>query len=153
MSDEERRGNAAAARSSTGPYNGDLGMSTDEDLSPIRNADGGLHPTVGEPDQAAPSIAPLLLYVTQQNQRMEHLMTMMQYDRPEVKAERLANVRLDERNFRTVPKYNNLRSGWREWKRQFMAAVRECDVDFSEFVWTFEGREEPIDHIHEFTPT
>ena len=80
-------------------------------------------------------------------------MTMMQHDRPEIKAERLANVRLDERNFRTVPKFNNLRSGWREWKRQFIAAVRECDVDLAEFTWAFEGREEPIDHIHEFTPT
>ena len=80
MSDEERRANAAAARGSAGPHNGDLGASTDEDLSPTRNADGGLHPTVGQPEQAAPSIAQLLLYLTQQNQRMEHLMTMMKHE-------------------------------------------------------------------------
>ena len=110
MSDEERRANAAAAAGSAGPRNGDLGASTDEDLSPPRNADGGLHPTVDQPEQAATSVAQLLLYFTQQNQRMENLMTMMQHDRPEVKAERLANVRLDERNFRNVPKYSNLRN-------------------------------------------
>ena len=52
MSDEERRASAAAAGSSAGTNNGDLGMSTDDDLSPTRNADGGLHPTVGPPDQA-----------------------------------------------------------------------------------------------------
>ena len=49
MSDEERRANAAAAAGSVGPRNGDLGASTDEDLSLPRNADGGLHPTVGQP--------------------------------------------------------------------------------------------------------
>lgn len=128
-------------------------MSTDNDLSPTRNTDGGLNPTVGAPEQAAPSVAQLLMFITQQNARMESMMAMMQHDRPEVKAERLANVRLDERHFRNVPKYSKPRSSWKEWKRQFMAPVRECDVDFGDFVWEFEGREEPTDHIRKFNLT
>ena len=80
-------------------------------------------------------------------------MQMMHHDRPEARGERLANVRMDERNFRSVPKYNNLRSGWKEWKRRFLGAVRECDVDFADFVGASEGREDPIDHIHEFNLT
>ena len=85
---------------------------------------------------------------------MQNMMAMFQHDRPEIKAERshLANVRLYERNFRTVYEFNNLRSGWKEWKRQFMAAVRECDVDFADFTWAFEGREEPVDHSTELNP-
>ena len=78
-------------------------MSTDDDLSLTRNTDGWLNPTVGLPDQAVPSVAQLLLFLKQQNQRMENLMAMMQHDRPKVKTERIANVRLDERNFRNVP--------------------------------------------------
>ena len=81
------------------------------------------------------------------------MMQMMHHDRPEAKAEKMANVRLDERNFRNVIKFNNLRSSWKEWKRQFLGAVRECDVDFCDYVETFEGREEQIDHILEYTPT
>ena len=88
MSEEERRATAAAAASSAGARNVDIGASTDDDLNPPTAATGGgLHPTVGQPEQAAPSIQQLLLYFTQQNQRMYHLMTMMQHDRPEVKAE------------------------------------------------------------------
>ena len=127
-------------------------MSTDDDLSPTRNTDGGLNPAVGGPE-AAPSVAQLLMFLHQQNARMENMMQMMQHDRPENKTEKLANVRLDERNFRNVPKYNNLRSGWKEWKRQFMAAVRECDVDFADFVWTFESWTDPVDHIQHYNPT
>ena len=81
------------------------------------------------------------------------MMQMMQHDRPENKTEKLANVRLDERNFRNVPKYNNLRSGWKEWKRQFMSAARECHVDFADFVWTFESLTDPVDHIQHYSPT
>ena len=147
MPDAERRASAAAARSSAEPNNGDLGMSTDDDLSPTRNTDGGLNPTVGTPEQAAPSVAQLLMFLTQQNARMESMMTMMQHDRPEVQAERLANVRLDERNFRNVPSTATSAPAGRSGGRQFMAAVRECDADFADFGWAFEGREEPVDHI------
>ena len=150
MSDEERRASEAAARGSAGdPGN----MGSDGDLSPPRNADGGLNPTVGTPEQAAPTVAQLPMFLTQQNARMEAMMSMMQHDRPKGKAERLANVRMDERNFRNVPKYSNLRSGWKEWERHFMGVVRECDVDFADFVGAFEGREDTIDHIHEHTLT
>ena len=107
MSDEERRASEAAARGSAE----DPGyMRSDGDLSPTRNADGGLNRTVDGPN-AVPSVAQLLMFLHQQNSRMENLMTMMQHDRPEVKAERPANVRMGERNFRNVPKYSNIRSG------------------------------------------
>ena len=128
-------------------------MSTDEDLRPPQTAtDAGLNLGVGQPPADAMSVQQLMVYLTHQNQIMQNMMAMFQHDRPEIKAERLANVRLGERNFRTVPESNYLRSGWREWTRQFMAAVRECDVDFVDFAWAFEGREELVDHISELNP-
>ena len=81
------------------------------------------------------------------------MMQMMHHDRPEAKAEKMANVRLYERNFCNVLKFNNLRSSWKEWKRQFLGVVRECDLGFCDYVETFEGRGEQIDHILEYTPT
>jgi len=87
---------------------------------------------------------------------MENMMQMMQHDRRDgqnAKGDRLANVRLEEKHFRNVQKFNNLRSSWKEWRRQFLNAVRECDVDFADFVETFDNHEEPIDHIHSYDPT
>lgn len=152
MSEEERKAKALAVASSAGARNGDIGAIIDEDFSPPRNADGGFHPTVGQPEAEAPSVHQLLLYLAQLNLTMQNMMAMMHRDRPQIKAERLANVRLDERNFRTALKYNNLRSGWKEWMRQVMAAVRECDVGVAKITTAFERRGGPIDHIHEFNP-
>ena len=90
-------------------------MSTDEDLRLPRTAtDAGFNPGVGQPPPDAMSVQQLMVYLTHHNQIMHNMMAMLQHDRRKIKAERLANVRLDERNFRTVPKFNNLRSGWRE---------------------------------------
>ena len=52
-----------------------------------------------------------------------------------------------------MQKFNNLRSGWKEWRRQFLGAVRGCDVDFADFVETFDNREDPIDHISSHNPS
>ena len=77
---------------------------------------------------------------------------MMRHDRPEARGDRLPNVRLDEKNFRNVQQYNHLRSSWKEWKRQLLGAIRKCDVDFADFVETFERHEDPIDHIESYNP-
>ena len=146
----------AAAAGAAGAQNEDTGMSADDDLRPPQpTTAAGLNLGNGQGSAEAMTIQQLMVYLTHQNQVMTNMMAMLQHDRPEVKAEKnhLANVKLDERNFRSVSKFNNLRSGWREWKRQFMAAVRECDVDFADFTWAFEQREEPVDHILEFNPT
>ena len=68
MSDQERRAMEAAARSSAG----DGVMSSDDELSPTRNNDGGLNPTVEGPE-AAPSVAQLLMPLHKQNARMENI--------------------------------------------------------------------------------
>ena len=94
-----------------------------------------------------------------QNERMNSMMEMMQHDRKTMvntttsEKSHLANCKLDEKYFRNVGKYNNLRSGWKEWRRQFPNAVRECDVDFADMVEAFEPLEEPIDHIAAFSVT
>ena len=75
-----------------------------------------------------------MVFLTQQNQVMVNMTNMMQHDRRVPKAkDHLANVKLNERNFRSPSKFNTARSGWREWKRQSMSAVRECDVQFADF--------------------
>ena len=83
-------------------------------------------------------------------------MQMMQHDRHDgtnTRGNHLANVRLEEKHFRNVEKFNNIRSSWKEWRRQFLGAVRECDVAFADFVETFDTCEDPIDHISSYTPT
>ena len=128
VSEEERTANAAAASSA---------VPNDGVFPPTQNDGGGLPPAAGGP-ASVPSIAELLMYLHAQNVRMENMMQMMRHDRPEARGDRLANVRLDEKNFRNVPKFNNLRSSWKEWKRRLLGAIRECDVDFADFVETFE---------------
>ena len=93
------------------------------------------------------SIAQMMTYITQQSQMMANMMQMWQLDRPETK-EHLANVRPDERNFRTVGKFNNRREGWKEWKLHFMAAGRECDTTFADLVWAHEQLEEEVNIVN-----
>ena len=91
-----------------------------------------------------------------QNERLNAVMEMMVHDRKnQTTSDRnhLANCKLDEKYFRNVGKFNNTRSGWKEWRRQFLNAVRECDVDWAVMVETLEKLDDPIDHIHVYTPT
>ena len=97
------------------------------------------------------SIAQMMAYLTQQSQMMANMMQMWQLDRPQAK-DRLANVRLDERNFRTVGKFNNRRDGWEERKLHFMASVRECDTSFADYVWAHEKLGEEV-NIMTMDPT
>ena len=64
----------------------------------------------GASSTEAMSISQMMVYLAQLNQMIASLMQMMQHDRPQTK-DRLANVRLDERNFRPVGKFNNRRDG------------------------------------------
>ena len=59
----------------------------------------------------------------------------------------LANTRLDERNFRRCDKFNNKQEGWKEWAKQFLSAVRECDSSFSDYITLIEKQDTPIDSI------
>ena len=52
---------------------------------------------------------------------MNTMMEMMAYDKKNgSNTNHLANVRLDEKYFRGVEKFNNQRSGWKEWRRHFL---------------------------------
>ena len=112
---------------------------------------GGLSPAAGNA-APVPSIADLLQYLGQQNVRIENMMALMQHDRQSNPKSHLSNVRLEEKYFRNVSTFNNQRSSWKEWRRQFLNAVREGDVYFADFVETFDNREEPIDHILSYNP-
>ena len=118
--------------------------------SPSGNASGGsLSAAVAglSPEVAAPSMAELLNYLMKQNDRMNAMVEMMQHDRKSPttsEKNHLANCKLDEKYFRNVGKFSNLKSGWKEWRRQFLNAVRECDVDFADMVEGFELLDEPI---------
>ena len=123
--------------------------------SPSGNTSGGsLSAAVAgsSPEAATPSVVDLMSYLMKQSDRMNAMMEMMQYDRNSPatsEKSHLANCKLDEKYFRNVGKYSNLKSGWKKWRRQF---VRECDADFADMVETFELLEEAIDHINAYTP-
>ena len=73
------------------------------------------------------------------------LATMQNDKKPE--REHLANCRLDEKYFRSVGKFDNNRSSWKEWRSHFLNAIRECDVGFTTVVEVNETSEEPIDIV------
>ena len=127
-----------------------------EPRSPERG-DGSLPAAVaGSSPAATPSMAELLSYLMKQNDRLNAVMEMMAHDRKSPatnEKNHLANCKLDEKYFRTVGKFNNLKSGWKEWRRQFLNAVRECDVDWADMVETLEKLEDPIDHITAYNVT
>ena len=113
MAMENERRAAAAARNEEHR----TGMSSDEELRkpPQPATAAGLDPGCGRPSAEAMTIQQLMVYLAHQNQVMANMMAMFQHDRPEPKTEKnhLANVKLDERNFLSVSKFNNTRSGWR----------------------------------------
>ena len=51
-----------------------------------------------------------------------------------------ANVKLDAKNFSRIERFSNKREDWRQWRKYFMAAVRESDVDFANFLENVEKR-------------
>ena len=109
MATEEQR--AAAARAQEDQV-------TDEDFQPPSpTTAAGIDPGGGQSATDAMAIQQLMSFLAQQNQVMSQqliMMTMMQHDRPDAKPkDHLANVKLDERNFRSLAKFNNTRSGWR----------------------------------------
>ena len=87
-----------------------------------------------------------------QSGRMIAMMELMAYDKTQPETPQLANCTLDETYFRNVGKYSNLTSGWTEWRRQFLNAVRECDVDWADMVEALEKQEDPIDYLLDYTP-
>ena len=103
---------------------------------------------------ATPSLVDLMGFLMKQSERMNAVMEMLALDRRSATPEKsqLANCKLDEKYFRKVPTFNNTRSGWKEWRRHFLNALRECDVDWAEMVETLETMDEPIDNIRDYTP-
>ena len=47
-----------------------------------------------------------------------------------------SNVKLEVKNFTRIDKFSNRREDWRQWRKYFIAAIRECDVDFATFLET-----------------
>ena len=64
----------------------------------------------------------------------------------------MANVRLDERAFRRLDKFTNKKDEWKEWRTQFLTAVRECDTGFATSLIGYEKAEDPIEDTG-LTPT
>ena len=62
----------------------------------------------------AMTIQQLMAFLAQQNRMMVNMVAMMQHDRPAAKPkDHFANAKLDERNSRSITKFNNRRDGWR----------------------------------------
>ena len=121
--------------------------------SPMQNAGTGSFSATGaSPEPAAPSMSELLQYLKMQNERMNAMMELMTHDRKGPDKRQLDNCKPDERYFCNVGKYSNLKSGWKEWRRQFLNAVRECDVDWADMVEALEKLEEPICNLKDYTP-
>ena len=77
---------------------------SDEDLQPPSpTIVAGIDPGGGQSATDAMTIQQLMSFLAQQNQVMFNMMTMVQHDRPDAKPkDHLANVKLDERNFRSL---------------------------------------------------
>ena len=113
---------------------------------------GSFSATGAGPEPAVPSMSELLQYLRMQNDRMSAMMELMTHDRKGPEKKQLENCKLDEKYFRNVGKYSNMKSGWKEWRRQFLNAVRECDVDWADMVEALEKLEEPICHLNDYAP-
>ena len=102
-------------------------------------------------------MAELLNFLLKQSEAMKPMMETMAHDRSSQttmkEKDHLANAKLDEKYFRNVARYSSMKSDWKEWRRQFLNAVRECDVGFADMVEGFELLEVPIDHLHDYNPT
>ena len=79
----------------------------------------------------------LLRLLAKQSERKNAIMEMMALDKKS-NAHYMANARLDEKYFRSIDKFNNTKSGWKEWRRHFLNAVRECDVGFADLIEGYE---------------
>ena len=109
---------------------------------------GGLTPTdTGAAQGPAPSVADLMLYLQAQNESIKSMIQMMALDKKQPEKDHLANCKLDEKYFRSVGKFDNNRSSWKEWRRHFLNAIRECDVGWTTVVEVNETSQEPIDIV------
>ena len=93
-----------------------------------------------------------LFHLAKQSERANAIMEMMALDKKN-NAHRMADARLDEKYFRSVDKFNNTKSGWKEWRRHFLNAVRECDDTFADLIEGYEKSETPPDHLLAYNPT
>ena len=57
----------------------------------------------------------------------------------------MANVRLEERAFRRLEKFTNKKDEWKEWRTQFLTAVRECDTGFATSLIAYEKAEDLVE--------
>ena len=109
-----------------------------EDAPMDEPVDGNLPvATNGSASLAAPSMADLLQFLANQSERMNTIIEMMAHAKKN-SMYYLANAKLDEKYFRTVEKFNNTKSGWKEWRRHFLNAARECDVGFADILECYE---------------
>ena len=85
----------------------------------------------GSSSPAAPTIQELLGFLAKQAETTNAIMRMMAENKKNG-AHYLASAKLDEKYFRSIDKFNNTKSGWKEWRRHFLNAVRECDDSFAD---------------------
>ena len=80
------------------------------------------------------------------------LMTMLA-KKDEKASSHLANAKLEIKNFSRIKTFINKHDAWKEWKNQFMYAIMECDVSFSDFLSGLEKRADKIDGVSDLDPT
>ena len=92
---------------------------------PAAGLDGGaLLGAAGQPTSSGSQVpAPSLQEIMGQ---MANILQMMQDDKKK-NAHWMASSKLDEKYFRSLTKFDNTRSSWKEWRRHFLNAVRDCD--------------------------
>ena len=98
----------------------------------------------GPPDVGIATPTPTL-------QEMMGIMTgilQMMADDKKKNAHYMASAKLDEKYFRSITKFDNTKSGWKEWRRHFLNAVRECDDSFADLIEGYEKHDGPLDSLH-----
>ena len=138
MSAEETARTAAAAERDA--WNQQAAMAVDAPTTPLQEPaampaaglDGGALPgTTGQPSSSgsqgpAPSLQEMMGMLTS-------CLQMMVYDKKK-SAHWMASGKLDEKYFRSIVKFDNAKSSWKEWRRHFLNAVRDCDDSFSDLI-------------------
>ena len=114
---------------------------------PAIGLDGGASVgTTGQPASSGSPADPLqTMMMMMQNLLQMHLDNQKKSNRW------MADSKLDERKFRSIVKFDNKKSSWKEWRRHFLGAVRDCDDSFSDLIEGLEGSQEPLDNLSPYS--
>ena len=156
MSAEQAAMNAAAAERDAWNQQAEA-MAVDAPTTPLQEPaamlaaglDGGALPgTTGQPSSSGIQVPPTALEAPLA--QMASILQVIADDKKR-SAHWMASGKLDENYFRSIVKFDNTKSSWKEWRRHFLNAVRDCDDSFSDLIEGLEKSPTPIDNLSSYS--